>query len=180
MRTYHLRAVNYFIIHSWMEYLLDEFIYGRIGCLYTVAGGTRAVSITAQMQQMAVILVGMVAAGFMVVHLLPEIFHSENLLNLAGKWENWMWSFFLDLKKSSVQCLVRLDWRAFLMLSYFGTDQSQVGRYLSGKVWDKADSVCCSTAWSKYQCNSAYYWSDIALCVLSNFSNRRCISTMWK
>lgn len=118
-------------ILGWNIYWTNLFMGGLV-VLYTVAGGTRAVSIT-QMQQMAVILVGMVAAGFMVVHLLPENISFRESLNLAGKMGKLnVIDFSFDLK-NQYNVWSGLIGGLFLMLSYFGTDQSQVGRYLSGK-----------------------------------------------
>ncbi len=108
------------------------FFIGGLVVLYTVSGGTKAVAYT-QMQQMAIIFIGMFLAGFMVVKMLPEEISFGNAITIAG-----------DLGKMNVLDL-NFDltnryniWSGliggfFLALSYFGTDQSQVGRYLSGK-----------------------------------------------
>lgn len=100
--------------------------------LYTVYGGTKAVSYT-QMFQMAIIFGGLLFAGFMVVHLLPPEVGFTDALHIAGKMG----------KMNAID--TKFDWNNrynlwsgiiggfFLQLSYFGTDQSQVGRYLTGK-----------------------------------------------
>jgi len=105
---------------------------GSIVILYTVYGGTKAVSYS-QSLQMAIIFAGLFLAGFMVVHLLPEGVGFMDALHIAGKMN----------KLNAID--LSFDWNNrynvwsgiiggfFLQLSYFGTDQSQVGRYLTGK-----------------------------------------------
>ena len=104
---------------------------GGLVISYTVYGGTKAVSYT-QMLQMAVIFLGILIAGILVVKMLPESVGFGKALQIAGKmgrtnaidfsfdWNNQytVWSGLLG--------------GFFLQLSYFGTDQSQVGRYLTG------------------------------------------------
>mgnify|MGYP006266367971 CR=1 FL=1 len=100
--------------------------------IYTVSGGTKAVSQT-QKQQMAVILVGMVIAGVMIVQLMPERVSFGDALHLAGKMDRLnAVDFEFDLS-SKYNVWSGILGGFFLMLSYFGTDQSQVQRYLSGK-----------------------------------------------
>lgn len=104
---------------------------GGIVVAYTVYGGTKAVSYT-QMLQMSIIFCGLFAAGIMVVHLLPGDVGFSKAISIAGKMGR---TNAIDFK---------FDWNNpytvwsgliggfFLQLSYFGTDQSQVGRYLTG------------------------------------------------
>jgi len=104
---------------------------GSIVVAYTVYGGTKAVSYT-QMLQMSIIFCGLFAAGIMVVHLLPGDIGFGRAISIAGKMGR---TNAIDFK---------FDWNNrytvwsgliggfFLQLSYFGTDQSQVGRYLTG------------------------------------------------
>lgn len=116
---------------GWNIYLTN-LIMGGLVITYTVAGGTKAVSYT-QMQQMMVIIIGMFLAGFMVVKLMPEKVGFIDALHIAGKMER------LNVITFNVDWNDRYNiWSGliggfFLALSYFGTDQSQVGRYLSGK-----------------------------------------------
>lgn len=116
---------------GWNIYLTN-LIMGGLVITYTVAGGTKAVSYT-QMQQMMVIIIGMFLAGFMVVKLMPEEVGFIDALHIAGKMER------LNVITFNVDWNDRYNiWSGliggfFLALSYFGTDQSQVGRYLSGK-----------------------------------------------
>lgn len=105
---------------------------GVVVTTYTVLGGTEAVSQT-QKLQMGVILVGMVIAGVMLVVKLPDNISFSNALGIAGKMGK------LEVIDFSFDPANRYNvWSGilagtFLMLSYFGTDQSQVQRYLGGK-----------------------------------------------
>lgn len=106
-------------------------IIGSIVIIYTVWGGTKAVSYT-QLLQMAIIFTALLAAGFMVVHLLPEDIGFKEALHIAGKSGKTNaidWSFDLNNEYTVWTGLIG---GFFLQLSYFGTDQSQVGRYLTG------------------------------------------------
>ncbi len=106
-------------------------IIGSAVILYTVWGGTKAVSYT-QLLQMGIIFASLLAAGFMVVRLLPEDVGFSEALHIAGKSGktnaiDWSW----DLN-NQYTVWTGLIGGFFLQLSYFGTDQSQVGRYLTG------------------------------------------------
>lgn len=107
-------------------------IIGVVVIAYTVLGGTQAVSQT-QKQQMIVILSGMVIAGYIVVSKLPtgvSVGDATRIAGALGRMEIVDFSF---------------DWRDryniwsgltggfFLALAYFGTDQSQVQRYISSQ-----------------------------------------------
>ncbi len=105
---------------------------GGLVVLYTVSGGTKAVSYT-QMQQMTIIFIGMFLAGYMVVQMLPKEISFGNAISIAGdlgKMNVLDLSFDLNNRYNIWSGLIG---GFFLALSYFGTDQSQVGRYLSGK-----------------------------------------------
>ena len=104
---------------------------GSLVVFYTVYGGTKAVSYT-QMLQMSIIFCGLFAAGIMVVHLLPENIGFFKAISIAGKMGRTnAIDFKLDLN-NQYTVWTGLIGGFFLQLSYFGTDQSQVGRYLSG------------------------------------------------
>ena len=104
---------------------------GSIVIFYTVYGGTKAVSYT-QMLQMSIIFCGLFAAGIMVVHLLPENIGFVKAISIAGKMGRTnAINFEFDLN-NQYTVWSGLIGGFFLQLSYFGTDQSQVGRYLSG------------------------------------------------
>jgi SSS family solute:Na+ symporter len=107
-------------------------VIGVVVIFYTMMGGTKAVSVT-QKQQMIVILLGMLAAGIVVVTKLPEGIGLGDAMGVAGKLGK------LEVVDLNFDLNDRYNlWSAllggtFLFLSYFGTDQSQVQRYLSGK-----------------------------------------------
>ena len=106
------------------------FIGGIVIC-YTVYGGTKAVSYT-QLLQMSIIFAGMFLAGVLVVNLLPQGVGFSHALKLAGKLGRMNvidWKFD---PKNQYNIWSGIIGGFFLQLSYFGTDQSQVGRYLTG------------------------------------------------
>ena len=107
-------------------------IIGTLVILYTVSGGTKAVNIT-QKQQMFVIFLGMFIAFFIILQLLPSNISFKNALEIAGannKMNIVDFSFDPNVKYTFWSGIAG---GFFLSLAYFGTDQSQVGRYLSGK-----------------------------------------------
>lgn len=104
---------------------------GSLVIFYTVYGGTKAVSYT-QMLQMSIIFCGLFLAGIMVVHLLPADIGFTKAISIAGKMgRTEAIDFKFDLN-NRYTVWTGLIGGFFLQLSYFGTDQSQVGRYLSG------------------------------------------------
>ncbi len=105
-------------------------IIGVLVIIYTVSGGTKAVSVT-QTYQMAVIFTGMFIAFFIILNALPEGITFTKALDIAGasgKME--ILDFSIDNRYNVWSGIIG---GTFLALSYFGTDQSQVQRYLSGK-----------------------------------------------
>ncbi len=111
---------------------LTNVIIGFLVILYTVAGGTQAVSQT-QKQQMIVIMTGMFLAFFFSIHLLPENMGFNDAMFIAGETGRLnVIDFEFDLS-NRYNVWSGLIGGTFLFLSYFGTDQSQVQRYLSGK-----------------------------------------------
>ena len=107
-------------------------VIGVLVIIYTVTGGTKAVSVT-QKQQMAVIFAGMFVAFYLIVSYLPADINFTKALKIAGasgKMEILDFSFSLDNRYTFWSGIIG---GSFLALSYFGTDQSQVQRYLSGK-----------------------------------------------
>ena len=116
---------------GWNIYLTN-LLMGGLVIIYTVAGGTKAVSYT-QMQQMFVITLGMAIAGFMVVNLLPDEIGFWDALKISAQTGN-LNTITTDINfNDKYNIWSGLIGGFFLALSYFGTDQSQVGRYLSGK-----------------------------------------------
>lgn len=104
---------------------------GGLVIFYTVYGGTKAVSYT-QMLQMSIIFSGMFLAGILVVSLLPQgvgFIHAVKLAGKLGRMNIIDWKFD---RKNQYNVWSGVIGGFFLQLSYFGTDQSQVGRYLTG------------------------------------------------
>ncbi len=116
---------------GWNIYLTN-IIMGGLLIIYTYAGGAKAVAHT-QKLQFLIILASMALAGYLVVQKLPESVSFSDALYIAGK------SGKLNV------ITTQFDWKDkyniwsgiiggfFLALSYFGTDQSQVGRYITAK-----------------------------------------------
>ena len=114
------------------DLLVLNIIIGFLVIIYTVSGGTKAVNVT-QKQQMIIIFFGMLVAFFMIMSQLPEDITFNKALDIAGasgKMEVLDFSFDLNNRYTVWTGILG---GTFLMLSYFGTDQSQVQRYLSGK-----------------------------------------------
>ena len=105
---------------------------GSIVLIYTVSGGTKAISHT-HVQQMLIVTVVMFVAGYMVVHLLPADVGFVDALKIAGKAGRLNTIDFHFDPNSRYNIWSGLIGGFFLQLSYFGTDQSQVGRYLTGE-----------------------------------------------
>ncbi len=112
--------------------ILLNIIIGSLVIIYTVSGGTKAVNVT-QKQQMAIIMAGMALAFGILVYSLPNGINFGNAMQIAkasGKMEILDFSFDFENRYTFWSGIIG---GTFLMLSYFGTDQSQVQRYLSGK-----------------------------------------------
>ncbi|WP_207533211.1 sodium:solute symporter [Desertivirga arenae] len=104
---------------------------GGLVIVYTVYGGTKAVSYT-QLLQMSVIFSGLFIAGVVVVYLLPDSVGLGKSLHIAGSMGRMNvidWKFDWENRYNVWSGIIG---GFFLQLSYFGTDQSQVGRYLTG------------------------------------------------
>ncbi|MFV8225679.1 sodium:solute symporter [Christiangramia aquimixticola] len=106
-------------------------IIGTLVIIYTVSGGTKAVSVTHK-QQMAVILTGMIVAFIIILNYLPgniDFFNALEIAGTSGKMDVLDLSFDFENRYTLWSGLIG---GSFLALSYFGTDQSQVQRYLTG------------------------------------------------
>ncbi len=107
-------------------------IIGILVIIYTVSGGTKAVSVT-QKQQMFIIMTGMFVAFFFILGSLPKDITFSSALKIAGASEKLnILNFDFDTS-SRYTFWSGITGGFFLALAYFGTDQSQVQRYLSGK-----------------------------------------------
>ena len=114
------------------DLVMLNIIIGFLVIIYTVSGGTKAVSVT-QKHQMAVIFAGMFIAFYLILQYLPDGITFSKALEIAGASDKMqVLDFSWDLSNRYTVWTGILG-GTFLMLSYFGTDQSQVQRYLSGK-----------------------------------------------
>lgn len=114
------------------DLLTLNIIIGSLVIIYTVSGGTKAVNYT-QKYQMGIIFLGLIIVLFTILNLLPENIDFKKAVEIASinsKMEVLNFSFDLENRYTIWSGLIG---GTFLMLSYFGTDQSQVQRYLSGK-----------------------------------------------
>ena len=114
------------------DLLILNIIIGSLVIIYTVSGGTKAVNYT-QKYQMGIILFGLITVLYIIISLLPDNINLDNALKIASvnsKMEVLNFSFDLENRYTVWSGILG---GTFLMMSYFGTDQSQVQRYLSGK-----------------------------------------------
>lgn len=129
--TIYAPAIILSTLLGWNLGLTNVFI-GVLVIVYTVSGGTKAVTQT-QKQQMAVMMGGMILAGIMVISMLPQDIGFGDALHVAGKMEKLnVVNFDFDFN-DRYNFWSGITAALFLFMSYFGTDQSQVQRYLSGK-----------------------------------------------
>jgi SSS family solute:Na+ symporter len=120
---------------GWNIYWTNLFMGGLL-IIYTLSGGAKAVAYTQQLQ-LIIIFTGMFLAAYMVVHMLPKDVGFADALHVSGKLGR------LNVITTGFEKGNGFDWGDkyniwsgviggfFLALSYFGTDQSQVGRYLT-------------------------------------------------
>jgi Na+/proline symporter len=129
--TIYAPAIILSTLLHWNLTLTNIFI-GVLVIIYTVSGGTKAVTQT-QKQQMAVMMGGMILAGILVLNMLPEHIGFTDAMSIAGTMGKMnMINFDFDLE-DRYNFWTGTTAALFLFLSYFGTDQSQVQRYLTGK-----------------------------------------------
>jgi SSS family solute:Na+ symporter len=112
-------------------------LMGGLLIIYTVSGGAKAVAYT-QKLQLIIIFIGMIMVGYMVVYLLPKGIGFTDALKISGTTGkmNIITSGFTKNGfdwKDKYNIISGIIGGFFLALSYFGTDQSQVGRYLTAK-----------------------------------------------
>ena len=114
------------------DLITTNIIIGLLVIIYTVSGGTKAVNFT-QKYQMGVIFIGLIIVLFTIFSLLPSDINFEKAIKIASansKMDVLNFSFDLENRYTVWSGIIG---GTFLMISYFGTDQSQVQRYLSGK-----------------------------------------------
>ena len=117
-------------IFQWDIWITNIFM-GGIVLTYSIVGGTKAISYT-HLQQMMIVLTSLVVTGFMIMKLLPQDMSFYEALQIAGKSDRMKiidWEFN---PRERYNIWSGLLGGFFLQLSYFGTDQSQVGRYITG------------------------------------------------
>lgn len=131
--TIYAPAIILSAVLGWNLTLLNILI-GVLVIIYTVSGGTKAVNVT-QKQQMAIMIGGMLTAFFLIINYLPENISFSKALETAGASGKMnILDFSFDFNVSSRYTFWSgIIGGTFLALSYFGTDQSQVQRYISGK-----------------------------------------------
>jgi len=118
------------VMLGWNSYVVNV-LNGGLVVFYILWGGSTAISQT-QKLQMLTILIGMGIAGYLVVALLPSNISFSDAMHIAGeggKLNTMNFEFKWDDKYNIWSGLIG---GFFLQLAYFGTDQSQVGRYLTG------------------------------------------------
>ncbi len=123
-------------LFGWNIYITN-IIMGGILIIYTVSGGAKAVAYTQQLQ-LIIIITAMCIAGYYIIHLMPQNIHFTDALNVSGASgklnvittgfdkNGFVW-------KDKYNIVSGVIGGFFLALSYFGTDHSQVGRYLTAK-----------------------------------------------
>ena len=111
---------------------LMNIIIGVLVIIYTFSGGTKAVNVT-QRQQMFVIMSGMFITFLLILYYLPNDMTFNNALHIAGANDKMNIVDFSFNPEEKYTFWSGITGGFFLALAYFGTDQSQVGRYLSGK-----------------------------------------------
>ncbi len=107
-------------------------VIGVLVIIYTFSGGTKAVNVT-QKQQMFVIMSGMFITFFLILYYLPNDMTFTSALHIAGANDKMNIVDFSFNPEEKYTFWSGITGGFFLALAYFGTDQSQVGRYLSGK-----------------------------------------------
>ena len=109
-----------------------NFLVGFLVIIYTVTGGTKAVNIT-QKQQMFVIFFGLFFVFFILIDKYPEELTISKFLDYSRSSEKFKIIDFSIDPNNRYTFWSGITGGLFLALSYFGTDQSQVQRYISGK-----------------------------------------------
>ena len=107
-------------------------VIGVLVIVYTFSGGTKAVNVT-QKQQMFVIMSGMFITFFLILRYLPNDMTFTSALHIAGANDKMNIVNFSFDPEEKYTFWSGITGGFFLALAYFGTDQSQVGRYLSGR-----------------------------------------------
>jgi solute:Na+ symporter, SSS family len=135
---------------------VTTFVIGTLVIIYVTSGGTKAVSLT-QRQQLAVVMISMIIAGCIALYKLPDHVSFSDSIQIAGLLGKFnminvlpadietklpegvasasdltFWQKINSILNDRFNIWYGLIASVFLFLAYFGTDQSQVGRYLGG------------------------------------------------
>ena len=129
--TIYAPAIILSALLGWNLTLMNIMI-GVLVIIYTFSGGTKAVNVT-QKQQMFVIMSGMFITFFLILHYLPNDMTFTSAMHIAGANDKMNIVDFSFNPEEKYTFWSGITGGFFLALAYFGTDQSQVGRYLSGK-----------------------------------------------
>jgi Na+/proline symporter len=129
--TIYAPAIILSSILGWNLKVLNVVI-GLMVIIYTVSGGTRAVNVTHK-QQMFIIMLGMFATFYLLLSYLPEGVNFSKALKIASAGDKMKIIDFSFDPANRYTLWSGLFGGFFLFLSYFGTDQSQVQRYLSAQ-----------------------------------------------
>ena len=129
--TIYAPAIILSIVLDW-NLRITCLLVGALVIFYTFIGGTRAVNVT-QKQQMFIIFLGMFITFYFIIVSFPNQVSFLDALTIAGKAGKLNFLDFSFNLKSRYTFWSGITGGLFLSLSYFGTDQSQVQRYLSGK-----------------------------------------------
>jgi Na+/proline symporter len=123
-------AVLLSVVLKWPDYMTTT-LMGALIVIYTTTGGIKAVT-WADVQQMMMIFTALIFAMFMAFYLMPKgigVFDALHLAGAAGRLNAVDFHFDLGNRYNAWSGLIG---GSFLALSYFGCDQSQVQRYLTG------------------------------------------------
>ncbi len=129
--TIYAPAIILSVVLNW-DLRITALVVGSIVILYTLVGGTRAVNMT-QKLQMFIIFSGMFLAFYFIITNFPNQISFLDAISIAGKAEKLNFLDFNINLKNRYTFWSGITGGLFLSLSYFGTDQSQVQRYLSGR-----------------------------------------------
>lgn len=129
--TIYAPAIILSVVLNW-DLRITALVVGSLVILYTLVGGTRAVNMT-QKLQMFIIFSGMFIAFYFIIISFPNQISFLDAISIAGKAEKLNFLDFSINLKNRYTFWSGITGGLFLSLSYFGTDQSQVQRYLSGR-----------------------------------------------
>ena len=129
--TIYAPAIILSVVLNW-DLRITALVVGSLVILYTLVGGTRAVNMT-QKLQMFIIFSGMFLAFYFIITNFPNQISFLDAISIAGKAEKLNFLDFSINLKNRYTFWSGITGGLFLSLSYFGTDQSQVQRYLSGR-----------------------------------------------